>query len=546
MSTIGVTGMGNEAWERSVALLGSRAMGFLLDLQSDERPEADDDSRWTVVQEVAELSLHAGGLQAERRLSVCAAHLTSVLPDGTATYFEDVRRLVHGRLPRQTGNPLVDSLSRLAFNGLMIEQLEGADSDRFLLAASFQDPLLCRPAWRAVLDDEDLASLFPERAPKPAEERLDAALGLLMWVPFGGGTMDLRLVVAAIIEQTLARMRFDDALDESVIPEYVQGSIAEVKRFARQEEVEAVTLIGLLHVAIDEPINYGTWGLRSTAGLAIESFHGKYPRPESVIWQKVPYRLVSRSRNDVKEREHREQVQAAADQTAALREQTQAIFDTVRYAVVTWAARRATHVSLASTESWDMFPLKPTGPALITVDNPLYTPTRLGGSDLVEIAEIVDAVAPPKPTVSIALNRILRVSSEPRDAADALIDAVVAWENMFGSASETSFKVCASLAWLLQPEDADARSRLFNHAKRIYNLRSRLVHGDADVDENDGSQHRHEALRLAAEAFYRIHTDEHLRAISKSNKRAEHLLLRRDPLVGGTDRAALTEPVQPS
>jgi hypothetical protein len=82
---------------------------------------------------------------------------------------------------------------------------------------------------------------------------------------------------------------------------------------------------------------------------------------------------------------------------------------------------------------------------------------------------------------AMAARRIQSSIVERRDPGDGLVDAVVAWESLFGSREgETTLRVSASIARLLG-NDSPQRLALQEETKRIYNVRSRVVHGDATV-----------------------------------------------------------------
>jgi hypothetical protein len=79
--------------------------------------------------------------------------------------------------------------------------------------------------------------------------------------------------------------------------------------------------------------------------------------------------------------------------------------------------------------------------------------------------------------VDIALSRIIRAVAERRDPVDVLIDAVIAWENLFGSSQgELKLRITASMARLLADDPKD-RLELRKKLGRIYDLRSQAVHG---------------------------------------------------------------------
>ncbi|MFF4979548.1 hypothetical protein ACFY3O_05690 [Streptomyces sp. NPDC001046] len=72
--------------------------------------------------------------------------------------------------------------------------------------------------------------------------------------------------------------------------------------------------------------------------------------------------------------------------------------------------------------------------------------------------------------------RILRASGERRDPYDSLIDAVIAWESLFGTDSEITFRLSASIARLLESPGKE-RNDLRRRATEIYRMRSKVVHG---------------------------------------------------------------------
>jgi hypothetical protein len=80
-------------------------------------------------------------------------------------------------------------------------------------------------------------------------------------------------------------------------------------------------------------------------------------------------------------------------------------------------------------------------------------------------------------SVDVEARRIVSAISGRFDRSDSLIDAVTAWENIVGSSSETSRLVTTSLARLLEP-DVSMRDELYRRLRKIYDQRSRVVHGE--------------------------------------------------------------------
>ena len=84
--------------------------------------------------------------------------------------------------------------------------------------------------------------------------------------------------------------------------------------------------------------------------------------------------------------------------------------------------------------------------------------------------------------------------------ADRLVDAVIVWENLFGtSEGEPTLRISASLAWLLA-DDPVRREELQRKLRSLYRERSRIVHG-AMQEEPALAESANAALRVAREAL---------------------------------------------
>jgi hypothetical protein len=84
-----------------------------------------------------------------------------------------------------------------------------------------------------------------------------------------------------------------------------------------------------------------------------------------------------------------------------------------------------------------------------------------------------------------------------REAEEALIDAVVVWESLFGGRADSTFRVTSSLARLLEA-DPGSRHELVARLKKTYGVRSDLVHGRHT--SSDFNEHRMFALGTAMSA----------------------------------------------
>lgn len=104
------------------------------------------------------------------------------------------------------------------------------------------------------------------------------------------------------------------------------------------------------------------------------------------------------------------------------------------------------------------------------------------------------------PTIGVAIRRMLASIAERRSPDDVLVDAVIVWENLFGAKTETTLRVSSSLAWLLGNSSADRRMRQTRY-KKIYGIRSDVVHGAAAVNPTRLQEFSMEAVQISIDAL---------------------------------------------
>jgi hypothetical protein len=148
-------------------------------------------------------------------------------------------------------------------------------------------------------------------------------------------------------------------------------------------------------------------------------------------------------------------------------------------------------------------------------------------------AEAVDwsrrvAAAHPK-SLDIGMRRLLSAATARLDPMDGFIDAVMCWENLFGESQETAFKVCGAMSLLLEPTDSQARNSLFGELKKLYGVRSNLVHGSSEPDMAASFEYRDRALWLGLSAMRATYAVPGLLRLKGSTERHKYLLLRLGP-----------------
>jgi len=104
-------------------------------------------------------------------------------------------------------------------------------------------------------------------------------------------------------------------------------------------------------------------------------------------------------------------------------------------------------------------------------------------------------------SLNVAMRRVLQAVSERLDPTDAFIDAVVVWENCFGVTPETTFRVTAAIAKLLEPTDPNQRRVLQKELSKLYSDRSKVVHGAQDQKSEVAWASRQRAIAIALDTL---------------------------------------------
>jgi Apea-like HEPN len=129
-----------------------------------------------------------------------------------------------------------------------------------------------------------------------------------------------------------------------------------------------------------------------------------------------------------------------------------------------------------------------------------------------------------RPSIHVALDRLATAVSERWNPSDMLIDAVTSWENLFGATPETTFRLTASLAVLLEADHA-RRADLRKRLDEVYRVRSRVVHGE-NVERALVSSAAEEAIEISKAAVRTILENEPwLLSLKTSRERSDAVLL---------------------
>jgi hypothetical protein len=144
--------------------------------------------------------------------------------------------------------------------------------------------------------------------------------------------------------------------------------------------------------------------------------------------------------------------------------------------------------------------------------------------DLSDFKHWFNAALTADSSLAVAGRRLVIASGERADIDDAFVDAVIAWESMLGASTEIAFRLSAAAARLLYTNVADARESSYRKFKKLYALRSKILHGS---NEGVDSTIRDEAIDVGIAIFKAILLSPELAAVSSSDRRSELILLGR-------------------
>jgi len=276
--------------------------------------------------------------------------------------------------------------------------------------------------------------------------------------------------------------------------------LGEFRRLVRGEEVPATTLVAFEGFAVGSARIELPWGVLRAA----REFECRIPTfatddPTAVLVLRVPNRVRLGDADDASFFDQ--------DSTARLKLVVEQLplalllaIERPDFVVADWLWQ--THL-LPAQAGWGF--AGPGSPRLF----PRRTGAPLNSNEIAQLQEWSVRVADHyDPSIHVAVRRIRTAIRERVDAEDAVIDAVVAWENLFGHGGQTEviFRVTTALAILLE-QDVRRRSQLRSRLSKVYGVRSTVVHG-GELQPRDDLQRRKElAIKTAVAALRRLFRD---------------------------------------
>ncbi|MFE0402412.1 hypothetical protein ACFW19_11055 [Streptomyces nigra] len=387
--------------------------------------------------------------------------------------------------------------------------------------------------YKAVLRDAQLRYLFPEYVDRDPDELDHAALrrvdSLLYFDPGQGGSYQLPLLASHLVNSAYTRCAVTGDHSFASYMDAVERNLADARAMAAGRTARLPVVLGFSNIALSgiDRFELPSGHLRRVAALDACFLPSKVS-VDALLILDVPVRIAVKARHPKNEERGVEAWDRAQKSFREWRNSLQWQVDCHRLAFM--LADSETHRSgaiqvlqvavnplLGSASAWWSDSKVQTSAAAVSIDASKVEGFRGWVEDV--------TVQHPR-SLRVAMRRILSAASTRTDPTDSLVDAVLAWENMFSDSPETSLRVCGSLALLLEPFDRDKRRVLVKELTGIYATRSAIVHGNAkepsvETVYVDGDR----ALEAAVEAMRRLYKNPELLRSQNASTRGKEVLL---------------------
>lgn len=460
----------------------------------------------------------AGPLNAYLRIS----RLSVRAPGEDVSWVNALRQFTGGDIEEAplTGDHLINEIAEIASDVWPIYLIRpSVDGPRTSPTSSpigvYQHPLFESVAER-FLEDESLRRLFPFPPDGGSFVPTGGSVPVFRYqsVIIGGGSsgsIQLAALIPSIISDAVFRclIRNEDLNLATLIPN-ITASILDLRRLAEGETVDLPALVGFAGARLLEgqTLEFPIGQLRAARGVDQDLFMPGAPALKTVLATVIPTRVYAvREHNFENEKDPLRDYSKFEVRITEMNRLFTRRLDAVRLSLILaspddkpWLTREVARfvpnmLTHSGTLSWD--------PGFSYLPSYEIPAERL--ADIETWHRIVrdkDAAS-----LEVGLRRLLSAMTMRIDPIDAFVDAVVCWENMFGVKTETTFRVTASIAKLLEPSDYAAREELQRTLKGLYEKRSRLVHGGSEPGAEELVRYRDRATGIAVDCFRVLYRD---------------------------------------
>lgn len=506
-----------------VTIFGDEFLKYVLNSAGDD-PIATRDLNDDQLQVVNFLRSFAGSALNDEssddsfRRRMALAGLARYIPEQNGSVANLLRQGLGGQVPEipRTDDAVLDHILQVArdtWSEYLLPHPKEVPATFWMStpAGIYQHPTLPELATK-MLHDPGLSSFFPsdsddDRSPRTLEDVLKYQ-SLVYMNSGGGGSLQLVTLIGSIISDAVFRTLLShELLTWPALAVSLENTLHEVRVLGVGKKVASPTIIGIagLQVPEGQVVDIGRFKLRAPRTIERDLFlrgagsltsvvetttelqvlgifeHTKENLETDKIWAKLSPRMEAASRNFQKS------------------------FDLLRFALLLASPRNEPWVAIESAR----YVFNSTRPGGSQSWNPSFQSVRsyqLGDDSANVIRNWFTTVRETHvESLDVGMRRLLSAATSRTDAMDAFVDAVIAWENIFGAQTETTYRVTTGIAGLLADSLQD-REVLYKELKGLYSARSRLVHGGKEPPVQKIWDYRVRAIEVAADCFRKLYS----------------------------------------
>jgi hypothetical protein len=513
---------------------------YVLALKAEDSIESGFDTGDPEVSEaIFQFALRQQAASNDRDAYLNTMQILTSHPEGVSTTVVNDMRLRNGGalpdVPNVEGDKFLAALSTIArdiWAAYLVVPPSSMAANTFFAAAPvglIQHPT-CADAARAFVEDPDLLKLFPG-LPKDASS-IDALGHMAIWFATAGsnGTKSPMSVLSGLLFDASVRMRFSNSASSfEEYAESLKSCLSDLRLLAQGQTVHVPAIVGFSGIALGDgaKLSLTSGTMRSPRPVEKELLLASGTSITAVFETTFPLRIVCVTQNDPSGLSGA-RAEKAYEHVRGAYAEFEGKLNRVRLALLLNSDGKEFLASLEHSRF--IFDLTNMGGSVGTqmVGNTLNCRT-LANRTIAEVEQMHEVICSNhSESLNIAMQRVLQAASARGDDSDGLIDALIAWENIFGASTETTFRVTASLAKLIE-SDGERRREKRKELTKIYTSRSKIVHGAKEIPSHTVYEQRQEAILVACQALRELYLHRTDLLELKSEERGIWLLLEDAP-----------------
>jgi hypothetical protein len=384
---------------------------------------------------------------------------------------------------------------------------------------------------RRFASDEMLKQLFPGLSmPEDTSDWTKWIDVQAMWTLNSGAGGSHQMIGAfgsLMLDAVLRTQLSDGRLTHDGLMRQLAASLDVFRKLATKKPVHVPAIVGLSGVQLEDgqqiELNSGT--IRKISDLERDLLLNNSNMVTAVFETTFPLQILDVSQFNPADDKWHKSFQKYGPRFEEAHRAFQHSLDQVRLAVLL-CSEGEEYLGSIEVSRFIFNPTQPGGSATWAMDQRQPASYLIPQTKSDEVKEWHALIGTKHPdSLNIAMKRLLSAASQRTDSNDAFIDALIVWENAFGTTTETAFRVTGALAKLLEPDDMEKRLELQKELANLYGIRSRLVHGAKEPTASKSLEYRQRAISIAIDCLRKLYRERPDLLAANSEDRSKRLLL---------------------